>query len=183
MGLSDMSIDEEIDTDSPGGLFDLFAKVHIAIDGLTDEIKKTRQAEQRRLAMLPNYVPFSRMSNPSGVTDIIDFGGPQPGRQWVVRLLSAVASPLAANAALVTWYVGQIMPGPAAGMLPASMARWQFDSVPAFKNFTGTVIKIMPGEHLIVGLTAVPAASFIAINAAVEDAPLYDASRVVSAVS
>lgn len=176
-------LDTDTDTDSPGSLFDVFAKVHIAIDGLTEAVKKQQLTEQRRLAMLPNYVSFNRMSNPAGATDVVVFGGPQPGRQWVVRLLSAVAVPLAANVALVTWYVGQNMPGPGPGMLPASMAKWQFVAVPEFKNFTGTVIKVMPGENLIAGLTAVPAASFISLSAAIEDSPLYDASRVVSSVS
>lgn len=155
----------------------LFAKFDLAIKGLTGAIEESNanaRKGQRRMADIPRYVALSRMSVPgAAVTDIQDFGGPQPGRQWVVRLLSAYASPLAANASLVTWYVGQIMPGPAAGMLPSTMARWQFASVPAQQNFTSDVIKILSGEHLIAGLTGVPASSSIALNVAINDQPLW----------
>jgi hypothetical protein len=169
------------EVDEPS-LLDVFAKFEFSLNDLTKEVKKANQYEQRRLAALPNYIPISRMSSPGvAVTDIQDFDGPQPGRQWIVRLLAAVASPDAANAAKVTWYVGQRMPGPGAGMLPATMFRWQFPSVPGFQNFTSEVIKVLPNEKLIAGLTGIPASSNIALIAAVLDAPLY-AQSVVAAV-
>lgn len=167
-------------TDTPSGL-DLFAKFHLAITGLTDEMVKARLREQRRLAALPVYIRLSRMSSPgAAVTDIQDFGGPQPGRKWNVRLLVARASPGAANAAVVDWYVGQVMPGPAAGQLPSTMSVWQFASVPGFQNFTSNVIEILPGEHLIAGLTNIPASSNIALTVAVNDQPIWAQTAVVA---
>lgn len=165
------------DDEDPQGL-NLWAKFDLAIKGLTGAIEEAnntaKRREQRRMAEIPRYVPFSHISTPgAAVFDLHDFQGPQPGRQWVVRLLAAVASPLAANAAIVSWYVGQIMPGPAAGMLPPTMLRWQFGSIPNFQNFTSDVIKILPGEHLIAGLTSVPASSIIALSAAINDQPLF----------
>src|SRR5882724_2955568 len=179
--MTDISDDVETrDPDSPG--FDAFAKFGLAINSLTDELKLQRRMEQNRLAQLPNYIALARMSSPgANVTDIVDFLGPQPGRVWVVRLLLALASPLGANAAVVTWYVGQIMPGPAAGQLPSTMGVWQFASVSNYQNFTSDVIKVYPGEHLIAGLTGVPAASNIALKAAINDQPLY-AQNTVAAV-
>lgn len=173
------------DTDHSGPFVDLFAKFNLSLSSLSDEIRLTRQEngrrEQARLASQPNYVPLQRMSVPgAAVTDLQDFGGPQPGRQWEIRLLTAYASPLAVNATLVTWYVGQIMPGPAAGMLPATMARWQFASVPAQQNFTSDVIKVYPGERLIAGLTGIPANSVIALNASIADQPMQSARFSVS---
>lgn len=168
------------DTESPG--FDLFAKFGLAVTSLTDELRQHRRMEQDRLSRLPIYIPIARMSSPGvAVTDLQDFGGPQPGRMWVVRLLVALASPLAANAAVITWYVGQVMPGPAAGQLPSTMGVWQFPSVPGFQNFTSDVVKVLPGEHLIAGLTGVPAASNISLKAAINDQPLF-AQRTVAAV-
>ncbi len=177
-----MGIDVDVDAeaDSPG-LFDLFAKFNLSIDRLGNQIAKQIANEQARLARLPIYIPLSKMSSPgAAVTDVQDFGGPQPGRVWVVRLLTALASPLAANTAVVTWYVGQVMPGPAAGMLPATMGVWQFASVPNFQNFTSDVIKVLPGEHLIAGLTGVPAASNIALKVAINDQPLSAQSHAVA---
>lgn len=177
------SVDDVFENPDPQPGFDLFAKFGLAIGKLTDELVEHRRMEQRRLARLPIYVPLSRMSTPGvAVTDIQDFQGPQPGRMWVVRLLAALASPIAANAAVVTWYVGQIMPGPAAGMLPSTMAVWQFPSVPGFQNFTSDVIKVLPGEHLIAGLTGVPASSLIALKAAINDQPMFSQAGAVAAI-
>lgn len=267
----------------------LFAKFKLSIDTLTSAVEKNTlkaiRAEQFRLAQLPTYIPLARMSSVgAGTTDVQDFGGPQPGRVWVVRLLAAFGSPLStlspapvynsvsatfgaglANSlalpvsfesitgfsvnfqggaaavsgqiavtnivggslfylvtvpvggkdftvtypnplpstgvapvvnvpamaagpysitiygtysnqspgATVTWYSGQVMPGPAAGQLPSTMARWQFANLPGTQNFTSDVFKVMPGEHLIAGLTGIPINTNNALIAAVNDQPLY----------
>jgi hypothetical protein len=71
------------------------------------------------------------------------------------------------------------MPGAAAGMLPSGMARWQFPSIPAFKDFSD-LIRVVPGERLLAGLTGVPASSFIALTAIVQDMPLFAQRRVIA---
>lgn len=160
-------------------LFKLYAKLNLSIDRLGDRIAKQMRQEQQRLANLPVNVPFSRLSLlAGGGTDIQDFGGPQNGRVWFVRLLGALPSPLGANAAVVTWYVGQPMPGPAAGQLPATLARWQFTTVPAFQTFTSDVIKVLPGEHLIAGITGAPANSSLALTVSVNDQPQFAGAPV-----
>jgi hypothetical protein len=175
MGIDvDFNAGADAEASSDSGLINLFAKFTASVDSLATQVAKANRIEQAKLAHVPNTIPFSRVSQPSGTFDIQDFGGPQPGREWVVRLLVAVAQPLAANAALVTWYVGQNMPGPAPGMLPASMARWQFSSVPGLQNFTSDVIHIKFGEKLYAGLTGVPASSIIWLTAAINDELLYD---------
>lgn len=165
--MSDFSVDDD------EASIKVFADLSLAVGDLTSELKKARLKEQARLASLPINIPFSRMSQPAGATDIQDFGGPQPGREWIVRLLIAIASPIGANAAVVTWYRGQIMPGPAAGQLPATMAFWQFSSVPGFQNFTSDVIKVRANERLIAGLTGVPGSSSIALSVVVNDQPSF----------
>lgn len=162
-------IDQSIDEGNH--LFDFFVKLGVSLDTLSERIDRQNQLEQQRLKALPVSVNFDRLSTPAGTTDLQDFDGPQPGREWHIRLLSAIAVPLAANASVVTWYVGQRMPGPAAGMLPASLAVWQFASVPAFQNFTSDVIVVRNGERLIAGLTGVPASSAISLGVAVNDQP------------
>lgn len=175
------NLQEENLGSSLGPLLEMFGKFDISIGNLTQEMRRAYLQEQQRLANLPVNIPFSKMSSPgAATTDIQDFGGPQAGRQWVVRLLVALASPLAANASVVTWYVGQNTPGPAAGMLPATMGVWQFASVPGFQNFTTDVIKVQPGEHLIAGLTGVPANSNIALKIIVNDQPLFGAGSAVA---
>lgn len=169
--------------ESDSHLLDVFAKFSLSLDTLSKKVQRQIDQEQQRLANLPNYIGLSQMSTPgAAVTDIKDFGGPQPGRQWVLRLLSAFASPLAANASLVTWYVGQVVPGPAAGMLPATMAKWQFPSVPGFQPFTSDVIKVYPGEHLIAGLTGIPASSSIALSVGIDEEPLNVGRHAVSVI-
>jgi hypothetical protein len=171
---------EEV-SDFGSHMFDFFANFQLYLDGQVEKEKRQRNAELWRRANLPVYIRQSKMSSPgAAVTDIIDFDGPRPGRQWIVRLLTAFAQPLAANAAIVTWYVGQNIVGPAAGMLPSTMAVWQFPSVPTFQSFTSDIITIMSGEHLLAGLTGIPASSNIALSIGIHDQPLYSASEVVT---
>lgn len=162
-------------------LLSAFANLSVSLDSTTKVLRENQRIEQQRLAMLPVNYRFAKMSSPgAATTDIQDFGGPQPGRQWVVRLLAAFASPLANNAALVTWYIGQNTPGPAAGMLPATMGIWQFPSVPGFQNFTTDIHKVYWGEHVIAGLTGIPASSNIALILTVNDQPAFAAGGAVA---
>ena len=162
------TLDSMEDDTSP--LFKLFAKFNLSLDSLTAQIKRQNQIEQRRLSLVPLTVTLEQMSTPgAAVTDIKDFGSPFDGHKWIVRLLGAVADPIAANAAVVTWYVGQRYPGSVAGQLPMTKARWQFPSVPGFQTFTKGGIPIDAKEHLIAGLTNIPASSSIALVALVED--------------
>lgn len=173
------SQDNPIPDDGPG--LEIFADLKISLDSVAQEMKRQNDANARRLAVLPRNQILTRISTPSGATDIQDFGGPQPGREWVVRLLIAVAAPPAANAAVVTWYVGKNTLGAtAAGVLPVNFTRWQFPSVPGFQNFTSDVIELRFGQNLYAGLTGVPASSTIGLIAAFDDQPAFAASSRVS---
>ncbi len=159
------------DADSDSALLDLFGKIRVGVETLVSQQARAEQREQEALQRLPVVSTIERFVDNITGTTIVEFDGPMPGRQWHVRMLSGVASPLAANASLVTWYVGQRMPGPAAGMLPSTMARWQFAALPAFEDFSKLTMVIYPGQRLIAGLTGVPAASNIALTATINDYP------------
>lgn len=170
---------EDVANDSPG--VHLFANLALSLEGLTQQIAKANEREQRRLSSLPINMPLQQFSNAgAATTNILDFMGPQPGRVWVVRLLSAYATPVAANATVCSWYVGQVMPGDAAGQLPITMKRWEFSSLPGQQTFTSNVLTIRPGEHLIAGLTGLVASSRIALNVAVNDMPEWAARFAVA---
>lgn len=174
-------IEQDVMNDVPG--VHLFAKLGLSIESLTAEIKKNNDREQGRLARLPNYQAFEQATQPGDVTRIIDFGTPQAGRVWIVRLLVAVASGLATNAAVVTWYVGQSVgaaAGLAAGTLPPNWVRWQFPSVPGFQNFTSDVFKVLPNQHLFAGVTAIAGGTVINTIAMANDQPLYAQSGPVA---
>lgn len=173
-------VEDDVAQDTPG--VHLFAKLGLSIESLAAELKKTNDREQRRLASLPINYPMQQFSQPgAAVTDIKDFGGPQPGRVWMVRQLTAFATPVAANAATVSWYVGQVMPGNAAGQLPINMKRWEFTSLPGEQNFNANVLVVRNGEHLIAGLTAIPASSSITLNVVITDQPAWAARFGVAA--
>lgn len=98
-------------------LIKLYAKLNLSIDSLSNKVDKQLRTEQQRLANLPNSITFSRLSQLQGSTDIQDFGGPQPGRLWSVRLLAAFQSPLTSyQTDLATRNIGAV---PAAGSDPA----------------------------------------------------------------
>lgn len=168
---------ETVGLDGPS--LDLFAKLDVSINGLAHEMQTRQRYEMEQLRAIPRNIAFGKMSSPgAATTDIQDFGGPQNGREWDVLLIAAYASPLAANAAVVTWYIGQNSGGPAAGMLPSTMARWQFPSVPNQEDFGAGILKVRQGEHLIAGLTGIPASSNIGLIAVINDQPLYGGSPV-----
>lgn len=169
----------DVPEDGPGLHF--FAKLGLAIEGLSAKLEREARNEQRRLANLPVNIPFSQLSNPgAAVTDIISFDGPQAGREWHVRMLTAFASPVGSNATTVSWYVGQRMPGDAAGQLPVTMKRWEFTTLPGQEDFSPNLIVIRNGEELIAGLTGIPASSRIALGVTVTDQPAWNARFSVS---
>lgn len=171
----DAQIGADANADTQQGFLSLFGKLNASIDNLAAQVARNNQLEQNKLAHVPNSITLADIIQPGAATTFIkDFGGPQPGREWVVRGLAAIAAPLAANASVITWYVGQNMIGPAAGQLPATMAFWQFSSVPGFQAFTSDVVHIKFGEKLIAGFTGVPAVSSIGIQARINDQILYD---------
>jgi hypothetical protein len=175
-----VSLDADANAGRDNALLDILGKIHIGVNNLTAELQQSFLKEQARLSTQPRAISLERSSQPSGTFDLIDFGGPQPGREWVLRLLTAFAQPLAANVAVVTWYVGQRMPGPANGMLPVTMAKWQFPSCPGQATFGANMITIRNGQNLIAGLTGVPASSTIALVAGVSDQPAFGAQAVYS---
>lgn len=169
---------DEEDATQPGLHF--FANLSASLETLAGEVKRANDREQSRLARLPINIPFSQLSNGVSPTNIIDFGGPQPGREWDVRFLAAYASPVAANAAVVSWYVGQNMPGDAAGQLPITMKRWEFSALPGQEKFNTSLLVVQSGEHLLAGLTNIPASSRIGLTVVVADQPRSSARMPVA---
>jgi hypothetical protein len=84
------SLDSELDSDPESG-FQLGLDFKLSIDSLTDEMRTHNRREQSKLARLAKQVPYaySVPLNSSGV-GLIQIGGPQPGREWIIRLLTAV---------------------------------------------------------------------------------------------
>jgi hypothetical protein len=84
-------VDADGMSDPPSPGFELDASFKLAIDSLTDEVRKHNTREQHRLMRIPKQVPYgySIPLNGAGV-GLTDIGGPQPGREWIVRLLTAV---------------------------------------------------------------------------------------------
>lgn len=178
--MSDDDLMNTDDDDNPPPGFSFMAKLNASITSLTDVLTQARITEQKKLSALPNYVTLERQSNPgTATTDVQDFGMPQAGRMWQVQLLLAFASPLAANAAVVTWMVGQAYP-PSNMVLYGNWARWQFASVPGQKDLSGDKLTVLPGQHLIALLTSIPAASVINLNVAILDMPLSAATVITS---
>lgn len=192
MGKSNLPTLPEMDDDSQPGLR-LDARLVLALESAADNLEgfiKAWRKEQARLAQLPSVITLEQIVVPgvAQTSALVEMGGgsagfgPQPGRTWIVRLLAALASPPAANASIITWYVGQnISNVTAPGVLPVTMARWQFPSVPGFQTFTSNVIQLLPNQHLIAGLTNIPGSSPpIALMAVVNEQPLYAQTSAIA---
>lgn len=174
MPLPKMSIDASVGADAEGdtdsAFLNLFGKLTASVDSLSATIDKQMRREQWKLANVPVSIPLVQQTT-GAATQIIDFGSPQSGREWVIRLLSAITPSLSTNAAIVTWYIGQNIPS-AAGILQAGMAIWQFNGAPNFQNFTSDVFHVKPSEHLLVGITGGTAP--IVLRANINDEILYN---------
>lgn len=157
-------------------LLELFAGFRLEIGSLTTELQRANRLEQRRLAEQPNYIPFSRVSNNATTTDMIDFGGPQGGRQWNIKVLTGYSSTLATNAAVASWYVGQRV---GINTMVVSDLRWQFGSFPFNQDFAPGVITVLPNQQLICGLTSIPASSVLFLNAIIDDQPMATGLPVI----
>lgn len=174
-------IEQDVTDDVPG--FHLFAKLGLSIESLAAELKRDNDMRQRRLSVLPRYVPMERLAASAG---LVDFGAPQNGRVWTVRLLGAAESPdpTLANAANVTWYIGPYVPGAApANFLPITSARDCFATgLPTFRTYTSNVHQVLANQHLVAGVTAVPALphNVIALVAVILDQPQWAAAEVVT---
>jgi hypothetical protein len=177
------------DETDPNPFLDLAASFSLSLSGLGGEMKRLNDhydaQQQRARAALPRNLPLIQQSTSATTVDLLDFGGPQAGRQWEIRLLGVVSATsagfVAMAATFTTWYVGQKMTGNAPGILPIAQARWQFPTVPAFNDFSGDSLKVLPNEHLLAGLTGIPAApTQIMCIAVINDLPLYTGRAVVS---
>ncbi len=177
MSLPISPVPDENISDEPGIGF--FARLFASLDTIERKLERANQLEQARLAILPNFYASSKSVQPAGATDMVTFGGPQAGRQWTVRMLSALSMDLATNASIVHWFVGNPLGGNQPP--PATEAVWVFSSLPNFETFGGDEIKVLPNQQLIARLTNVPASSNIALRIAVNDQTLYSQSTSVAA--
>lgn len=167
----DVGVNADADAGADGIFLSLLGKINVGIQSLVQKQSAADRREQAALERIPMVYPLTQVVQPgAAVFTVADFGGPPAGRQWSVQMLMALASPLGSNASVVTWYVGQNMPGPANGQLPISMARWQFPSIPANEDFSKTIL-VLPNEHLLAGLTNIPASSTLVLTAIIADMP------------
>lgn len=89
--LSSKSNDDDIQpTDNEQGL-QIFADLRFSIESLTEEMRQKRKDQQHRLATLPRnlHKGYGLQLDASG-QGLLSLGGPQPGREWIIRELTAV---------------------------------------------------------------------------------------------
>jgi hypothetical protein len=171
----------------------LSADFELILGSLSTQLKRANDKAERDATReretLPRQLPMVRQSdNPTvnPVNAILDFGGPSNGREWVVRILGAYSILAGAFVTMagttVSWFVGQPLPAPTALIQPSQNLRWQFPSIPNFKDLSGDQLKILPGERLLAVLNGIPAApTSITALAVINDSPLYTGRPVVQA--
>lgn len=160
----------DVDDRTDSGFFaDMFAGFSLGLSGLTDEVKKLNSHNERQTIAgrrnLPRQIPIVRESVSATTIDLLEFGdGPQPGRKWEIRILGvySVRSDTGVYVTMATtvgtWFVGQKAGSLTAAILNPLQIRWQFASVPAFNDYSGDQLQVLPGEKLYLGLTGIPAA-------------------------
>lgn len=164
--------DEDFPGEEPNPLIGIFAKFGLSIDSLSAQIQRSNDLEQRRLRALPRAISVEKQTGTT-VTDIIDFGKPEPGRRWEMRELGAVCP--AATTGNATFYVG-----PYIGVAVPTSGRWNFPTLPGFETFSGSQLVVLSMQHLycaIVGMTpGVP----IGLFATFDDMPQWAQTGVAA---
>lgn len=169
---------------------DFMVKLGLSLDGISAGISQiNRRAErenQQRLEAFPR--PLALFSPPFTAAGFFDFGGPQLGRHWEVRLAGVVGLSTASNVwvvggtpPVVTFYEAKLMTGLALalGILPLGLVKWQFNALPAFDNFSGDQFIIHENQNLIVGVTNIPATTALTCIATINDFPINRGQAVI----
>lgn len=89
---SDLECEDEGDTGN-GAFLDIFADLKLTLGNILSEQQAAKRREQQRLINLPrsHMLPFTMPIDNNG-RGMITIGGPQPGREWIVREITAVDS-------------------------------------------------------------------------------------------
>jgi len=98
----DADVGGDAEADGNGAFLNLFGKLTASIDSLAATIDKQMKREQWLLSHVPVSIPVTGSTLNGDVTRIVDFGGPQPGREWVIRLLTANTDAMVTIANILT---------------------------------------------------------------------------------
>lgn len=178
-----MSIDADLDLSASGSLSINLGKLSASVDVLGKKMD-----EQIRLSAYPRQLPLYQSFTANG---FYDAGGPQMGRFWEVRLFGVTGL---STPGLAAWVVGGTPPVVtlyeaqsvtslqlAAGILPPSQVRWQLNALPAWENFSGDQCRINQNQHLIVGVSNIPATTALYVVVVINDIPINRAGAVLGA--
>jgi hypothetical protein len=101
----------------------------------------------------PTYAPInSSVTLDSNGNGIMDFGGPQVGRRWVVRMVAfsdAGSYFTTMGSAKVTLCVGQNVNN----NITTNMVRWPFGTVPNAQSFGADQMWVVPRDHVLMSVT------------------------------
>lgn len=93
MSKSDPLCDVDIDQNNDGAILDLFANLNVSISTLSSKVEQQMKEDRLKLLALPRsfILPYTMPIDANG-RGMITVGGPQPGREWIVREITAVDS-------------------------------------------------------------------------------------------
>lgn len=163
-----------------GAGIDLSASFDAAIGRLERVlVTQMQRQEQERLARIPNTIVGEGLLSPGAATTALwNYGTPQMGRRWEVRLWTLDSQPDGSNTSNFLLLVGNpTVPGPVggpisgfvAGAILTSQMRWRFNAAPNFKDFGGSQISVRAGQYLMVACLGAPANTNVNSNIAFDD--------------
>lgn len=137
----------------------LLAGIRKYFDGLHDRyqasldefrLKGRQQAQAAQAAYAPQ---FATGTIPSSGNLILDFGGPQQGRRWVVRMVTysdAGSFWNSTSGAKFTVCTGLSM---GTGIVAPQMVRWASAAGPNCTSFSADQMWIIPNDHVLLSVT------------------------------
>lgn len=160
----------------PDGIEGFFKRIKDLFDKFiqdSDRVNKENRYHLRQIMKLrqPVYAPLSKsVTLDANGNGILDFGGPQHGRRWLVRntsLSDAGSYFTSMGSAKAVLAVGQNIRGT---ILP-NMVRWAYASVPVTDTFGSDQMWIVPRDHVLISVTGGNASQAIQGTIWVQDFP------------
>jgi hypothetical protein len=123
--------------------------------GMSTELAKHRNRQrQQLLAAQPAYAPLSASGAiGSNGTLLLDLGGPQKGRRWVVRMVTVSDSGSFWNTmtnAQATVCTGHFYGN---NVVMPQQVRWPFATLPNSATFGSDQMWVVPADHVLLSIT------------------------------
>ena len=165
-------------------LVELLGRLHLTLGSLDQHMKDQQRRRLRHMQDLPALVPVTGVSVgvannvvPASGILLLDLGGPQVGRRWLIRAVSisdAGNFSTSMGSAICQFYVGRHT---SATAIAPQQVRWPFTVLPNAATFGSEELPVLPMDRLYCLFSGATSGQILQATALVQD--LDPASKAI----